>query len=369
MGMEKSDRRVKRVLMTADAVGGVWTYALELIRQYKSEEIEVALAVMGPSPDKAQREGLGAYDNVELFEGGYKLEWMEDCWEEVEEACDWLLDLETLIHPDIIHLNGYVHAALPWQAPVLVVGHSCVGSWFEHVKKCSIPQGWEKYKRKVREGLDCADYVVAPSGFMLNCLKKHYGLSENSSVIYNGRSAGGFFPGIKDEVIFTAGRLWDDAKNIRSLLSISREIPWPVHVAGEGEQVCANVKYLGKLSGKEIEAEMNRSSLFVMPALYDPFGFSVLEAGLSGCVLVLGDIPSYREIWGESALYVPSEDSSILRDTILDLTRNKDLVAEYSEKSRARAYQYTSEKMASQYIDLYCKLISKVKSETCGRGL
>jgi len=367
--MEKSGCTVNRVLMTADAVGGVWTYVLELIGQYKRQNIEVALAVMGPSPDKAQREVLSAFNNVELFEGGYKLEWMENCWEEVEEASDWLLDLETLIHPDIIHLNGYVHAALPWQAPVLVVGHSCVSSWFEHVKKSSIPQSWEKYRCKVKEGLGCADYVVAPSDFMLGCLKKHYGLSEKSSVIYNGRSAGGFYPGIKDETIFTAGRLWDDAKNIKSLLSISKELPWPVHVAGEGEQVCANVKYLGKLSGKEIEAEMNCASLFVMPALYDPFGLSVLEAGLSGCVLVLGDIPSYREIWGESAIYVPSEDSPKLRDTILDLIKNRELIVEYSKKSMAKAFKYTSEKTACQYIDLYCKLMSKVKSETCGRGL
>ncbi len=32
-----------------------------------------------------------------------------------------------------------------------------------------------------------------------------------------------------------------------------------------------------------------------LPARYEPFGLSVLEAALSGCALVLGDIPSLRE--------------------------------------------------------------------------
>ena len=34
--------------------------------------------------------------------------------------------LERRLRPDVVHLNGYTHGALPWRAPVLVVGHSCV---------------------------------------------------------------------------------------------------------------------------------------------------------------------------------------------------------------------------------------------------
>lgn len=360
---------VNRVLMTADAVGGVWTYVLELIGQFEKQKIEVALAVMGPSPDRVQRDALSAFRNVELFEGGFKLEWMENCWDDVEEASEWLLDIETLVHPDIIHLNGFVHASLPWQAPLLVVGHSCVSSWFEHVKKTGLPESWEKYRCKVSEGLGCADFVVAPSGFMLDCLKKHYGVGKKSSVIYNGRSDPRFFPEDKEKIIFTAGRIWDEAKNISTLNAISDYVPWPIHVAGEGGQNFGNVKYLGKLTSEEIASKMSSASLFVMPSLYDPFGLSVLEAGLCGCALILGDIPSYREIWGDSAIYVPSKDSQKLLDTILELTNNERLVVELAGKSRARALEYSSGKMASRYVGIYCDLLSKVKSEICGRGL
>lgn len=37
----------QRILMTADTVGGVWTYALELAQALDSRGIQIALATMG----------------------------------------------------------------------------------------------------------------------------------------------------------------------------------------------------------------------------------------------------------------------------------------------------------------------------------
>ncbi|HET9225405.1 MAG TPA: glycosyltransferase family 1 protein, partial [Thermoanaerobaculia bacterium] len=46
----------RKVLMTADTVGGVWNYALELARGLADQGIEVALASMGNPLDELQRE-------------------------------------------------------------------------------------------------------------------------------------------------------------------------------------------------------------------------------------------------------------------------------------------------------------------------
>src|SRR3954452_7981428 len=110
----------KRILMTADAVGGVWTYALELARGLASADVEVCLATMGPRPTDEQREAAAAIANLRLFESEYKLEWMQDQWADVDAAADWLLSLEDRLQPDIIHLNGYVHGSLGWAAPVVM---------------------------------------------------------------------------------------------------------------------------------------------------------------------------------------------------------------------------------------------------------
>ena len=49
-------------------------------------------------------------------------------------AGEWLLALAGRARPDVVHLNGYAHAALPWARPIVVVAHSCVLSWHEAVR-------------------------------------------------------------------------------------------------------------------------------------------------------------------------------------------------------------------------------------------
>src|SRR5690348_12181674 len=110
-----------KILMTADAVGGVWSYALELARALAPSGVELVLATMGPLPSAAQREEAARCRNLRLETSEYRLEWMQDPWSDVERAGDWLLALARREQPDLVHLNGYVHAALPWQMPVCVV--------------------------------------------------------------------------------------------------------------------------------------------------------------------------------------------------------------------------------------------------------
>src|SRR3954454_20769962 len=116
----------QKILMTADPLGGVWTYALELARML--EGVEVALATMGGPLTSEQRLEVAGLPNTSLFESHFKLEWMEDPWRDVDAAGEWLLRLESDLKPDLIHLNGYVHGSLSWNSPTLLVGHSCVMS-------------------------------------------------------------------------------------------------------------------------------------------------------------------------------------------------------------------------------------------------
>jgi glycosyltransferase involved in cell wall biosynthesis len=120
--------------MTVDPIGGVWTYAIELARALEAHGIEIALASMGAHLTPEQYQQVLARKNLRLFESGYRLEWMVDPWDDVDRAGDWLLKIAERFRPDLVHLNGYSHATLSWDAPVLVVAHSCVLSWWHAVK-------------------------------------------------------------------------------------------------------------------------------------------------------------------------------------------------------------------------------------------
>src|SRR3954451_11482154 len=97
-----------KILMTTDAVGGVWTYCLELARALRGR-VEFVLATMGPAMSAQQARDAAALDNVPVCPSDWKLEWMPEQWEDVRAAGEWLLDLEEQHAPDVVHLNGYAH--------------------------------------------------------------------------------------------------------------------------------------------------------------------------------------------------------------------------------------------------------------------
>lgn len=340
--------RPKRILMTADTMGGVWTYAVELARVLVGDGLEVGLATMGALLQQEQREEIGQLAGLSLFESSFKLEWMEDPWEDIARAGSWLLAIEDDFRPDVIHLNGYAHGCLPWKAPTLVVGHSCVISWWEAVHGEQAPAVWDRYYLEIARGLAAADAVAAPSKSMFWLLNKNYGPILCGRVIYNGRDPWLFHSGKKEPVIFTAGRLWDGAKNLCVLEKIADRLPWPVYAAGparekdsEGSGHC--VLQLGPLYGASLSQWYSRSSIFVLPAKYEPFGLCILEAALSGCALVLGDIPSLREIWAEGALFVHPDDSEGLEASIKRLILQPELLEEMAKKARKRALEFSPE--------------------------
>jgi glycosyltransferase involved in cell wall biosynthesis len=355
-------KRMPRVLMTADTVGGVWTYAVELARELEVRGVRVGIATMGAPLSAHQRDALAGSRRITLFESTYRLEWMADCAADVEAAGDWLLELERAFQPDIVHLNQYAFGALPFRAPTLVVAHSCVLSWWRAVRGDAAPSEWNTYRRWVKQGLEGAGLVAAPTRAMLDSLAQNYSHARAGLVLPNGASADDFAPAAKQEVVLAAGRFWDAAKNLGALEQVAPTLPWTVKVAGAykqpdgGSVAPAGVQCLGELPRGRLAREFATAAIYALPARYEPFGLSVLEAALSGCALVLGDIPSLREIWGPAALYVPPDDHAALRSTLLRLMDEPAERKRLAEAARQRALHFTPERKCDGYLAAYAQL-------------
>jgi glycogen(starch) synthase len=269
--------------------------------------------------------------------------------------------------PDVVHLNYYTQSLAPLSSPKLVTAHSCLLSWWHAVKRTEIPPSWQRYREEVKKGLKKADWIVAPTKTMLSELIRHYDLMpQDMSVIHNGRDPHFFNPGRKEEMIMVAARLWDEAKNVRSLIGIAPHLPWRVCVAGDTSHprmdntvtTISGINLLGQLSSKDLAKKLSSASLYVLPALYEPFGLSILEAALSGCALVLGDIPSLREIWENCALFVSPLDTRALEQTILSLIEKSSERAEWASRAFKRALLLNSHLMALEYESLYQQLVT-----------
>jgi len=369
-----SSGSVRSVLMTADAVGGVLTYALSLATELAKTGTKTHLAMMGPKLRPAQEEAVRAVPGLVLHESTYALEWMDEPWEDVARAGEWLRTLEAEVRPDIVHLNGYCHGAAGFTAPLVIVAHSCALSWWESVERTEAPTRLSTYKEAVKRGLRAAHAVIAVSQSMRASLECHYGPLPRMAVIPNGLALDSRTPREKEPFVLAAGRLTDRAKNVEALARVAPRLKWPVKVAGADNldaSTFGGVESLGWLPPDELVAVMERASIFVLPARYEPFGLSALEAALRGCALVLGDIPSLREVWGEAAIYVRPDDDDGLASAIDELVNDPALRGEHAANANLRAQLFTATRNARAMRDLYETIIlarrSPVVVNTSGR--
>jgi hypothetical protein len=162
--------------MTTDTVGGVWTFAISLAENLAASGVEVILASPGGLPSDSQRAQAGIIPNLTLHAGEYCLEWMSDPWADLARSTRWLLELEARYAPDVIHLNSFGTITASRRTPVVLTVHSCVASWWKAVKGKPVGQEWARYVQHVKQSLERASLVVAPSEAMLDSLGDNYGL-------------------------------------------------------------------------------------------------------------------------------------------------------------------------------------------------
>jgi glycosyltransferase involved in cell wall biosynthesis len=362
--MNPQHNYIRQILMTADAAGGVWTYTLDLCASLNEFGIRICLAIMGAPLSSSQQTEAEQIPNLTVRQSTYKLEWMDDPWEDVEQAGRWLLALEKEIRPDLIHLNGYSHASLNWTAPVVIVAHSCVLSWWHAVKQENAPESWNVYQERVKQGLQRADAVVAVSHTYSNELQSVYGKISNLSVIYHGRNSQAFYVLEKKNQAFAMGRIWDEAKNLEILGKLSGKINLKILLAGDNTHPetkkkvdIHQVESLGLLSQSAIKKHLAESFIYIHPALYEPFGLSVLEAALSGCLLVLANIPTFQELWQNTALYFDPRNPDELEQVLKYIRQHPQVCRGLINRSSERARLYSVDTMGQHYYYLYESLV------------
>ena len=193
---------------------------------------------------------------------------------------------------------------------------------------------------------------------MLDAILSTYGVSVPGRVIHNARS-GGFHEGAKEAFILSAGRLWDEAKNVAMLARVAPLLAWPVRVAGDQKGLAmngANVESLGQLTAAQLASQYARASIYCLPARYEPFGLTVLEAALSRCALVLGDIPSLRELWDGAAVFVSPADDDALRSALAELIGDTRTRRQLANAAAQRATMFAPEILGRRYLAAYREL-------------
>ncbi len=364
MSSSVKDSSRLRVFMTADAVGGVWQYALDLAEGMRPHGARIDLAILGPAPSPDQ-EAMAERAGVRLIPMDLPLDWIAASRDEVLEAGRAVARMAVLAAPDIVHLNSPALAAeASFPAPVVAVCHSCVATWWQAVLSGPLPEEFVWRTDLVRRGYLNADTLLAPTAAFAQATAQIYGLETPPMVVHNGRRAAqpatdatlGLFA-------FTAGRLWDEGKNLATLdrasggLSVPVLAAGPLHGPNKAQVSARHVQTLGRLTDAEVERHLSAKPIFVSVARYEPFGLAVLEAAQAGCALVLSDIPTFRELWDSAALFVPPDDDEALARAIEKLAHDADERAQMGCRAQEAAKAFEVERMSVSVLSVYRSLL------------
>ena len=351
-----------RILLTTDAIGGVWRYSLTLAREWALLGVAIDLAVLGPPPDRAQREEAGAIRGLNLHDTGLDLDWTAPDLAALQRSAAGLATLARRYGSSSVHLHApaLVGSDTDWPVPVVAMLHSDLATWWQALRHGPPPDDFRWRIDATTEGMRRATHVVTPSHAFRDAVLAAYGDIAPIAVVHNGRhphSAPAGPPSARPRKVLAAGRFWDEGKDVATLDTAAQLIDVPVLAAGSfrdpagRETTAPALVRLGSLDERTLADTYTRARAFISSARYEPFGLAVLEAAQAGLPLVLSDIPSFRELWDGAALFVTPGNAAGFAAAI-----NRALDDDPDERgaaAHARAQRYTAAAMAEATLALH----------------
>jgi glycogen synthase len=365
------------VLVTTDTVSSSWSYTRELVTGLVSRGLHVTLVSFGEIPLPDQTAWMDLLHGLEYRPTAFRLEWMDGAPSDLPDSSDFLANLVREVDPDLLHLHQFCHGDLKVPVPRVIAAHGDLISWANAVQGCTPrPSRWlEWYRETVIRGIAAADVVVAPSACMLDTVISTYKRPRRAAIVYPGRNPIFFNPYVsKEDSVLAVGRLVDAGKQVALLTQHPH--PFPVCIVGADHTlprlripIRADVKVSTDrnqvaIRGPQTEAQLralySRAAIYAATARYEPLGIAALEAAFSRCAIVANDIPSFREVWGDAALYFRTNDGGSLAENLRRLDGDRGLRQAYADRAYNRARQrFTAKRMIDDYVDIYRGLVPK----------
>lgn len=347
-----------RILITTDTVGGVWRWSLDLADALAPRGVETVLAVIGPSPFGPRCREAEAIPGLRLVEIGGALDWLAPSAAPVRETAARVAALAVAERVDVVLLSTPALAALArFAVPVIAINHSCLATWWQAVKGDEpVPDDFRWRIAMNHAGLVSAEAVLTPSRAFAVATKRAYDLPKLPLAVLNGRVPPAVAEDRRGRFVFAAGRFWDEAKGLAVLDAAAADMDAPVIAAGpmlgpDGTRAEArHLRSIGVQAEPAMRRWLGRAPVFVSPATYEPFGLGVLEAAQAGAALVLSDIATFRELWDETALFVPTGDSAAIAVAVNALLDDPVRATRLGAVARRRAGRYTAEVMADRML-------------------
>ncbi len=156
-------------------------------------------------------------------------------------------------------------------------------------------------------------------------------------------------------------------KNFHTVLDAVRSATWPVgltlFVVGsaladfevrliEALGIKSRIRDLGRVSDADLRRLYATARCFVFPSFLEGFGLPVVEAQTNGCPAVLSDIPVFREVAGQAAVFFDPRIGERLAAAVAEACE-PDIRHRLVEAGRENARRYSWDRTAAGYAAAY----------------
>ena len=226
-----------------------------------------------------------------------------------------------------------------------------------------------------------ADGAVHTSNYM-NRQSKKYGYS--AKVLPKGIDLKRFKPknksvNLKDKNILSVCRL-TPKKNLVTLIEAAnilvnkkKHLNYKFIIVGDGVQrqfleqkvkeykLEKNILFTGPVDNKgpELPKYYTSSDLFVLPTLYEGFGWVFLEAMASGCPIITTGRGSNPEVVGNVGIIIEAKNPVLLADKIENVLTNEDLRTKLIKKGLEKSKKYNWDIIYPKFENYYFQISKK----------
>jgi glycosyltransferase involved in cell wall biosynthesis len=155
-------------------------------------------------------------------------------------------------------------------------------------------------------------------------------------------------------------------KNVETLVTGMHELPgYTLHLLGRASPEVrdrltplapeGSLVFEGSVSDNEYAAVLDGATALVHASKNEGFGIPLVESMARGTPVVVSDIPVFKEVGADAALYFPADDPSAFAASVRKLEAPGEWAVR-SEASRARAAHYSWESSAEALLEVLTRV-------------
>lgn len=311
-------------------------------------------------------------------------------WQMVRTDIKWHSVAEQMLFPkvlekeklDLVHFP-YFSVPIFYNRPFVVTIHDLIINHFPTGKASTLPMLFYKvkrmgYARVIRNAVRKSKKIIVPLNAVKEDLIKSLNVpGEKIFVTYEGASlatshelratsqkygkyflyVGNAYPHKNLERLIGAFEIFKKNNNSKdvSLLLVGKNDFFYKRLEKNVEQKnLSSVVFIHDLSDEELYYLYKNAVALVSTSLMEGFGLPAIEAISNDCLVMLSNIPSFKEVCGDSAIYFDQlEERDIAKKMDTVFKNGKKYYAENLQKAKKRLEFFSWEKMAKETLKVY----------------